>query len=343
MPDDKKMIEPIDAAFDDVAKRMVSPATPFDSNSKALAPVSVQSLAAPKQLKLDLGIEVEKVVGGIEMGVLENGIPYLTQRGLAEMTGAARRSIQEITEEWQEAQAIGVWRGRMTYFRDYLSKAGFDEPSLFIEIIKDGSPHYAYPDMVCMAMVEYFAFEAQRTNETAIANFRNLARYGLQKFIYDALGYVPEDPWKLFNARVSLLKDSVPAGYFSVFKESTGLVVDLINAGLPVNQHTVPDGSVGGTWGRYWTANSLAETFGERIDYPHYFPAEYPQSASNPQPAKAYPDAALPAFRQWFRAVYLTTKYPAYILKKSSILPGGTGEAKQLAAMYEPKGIVGPQ
>lgn len=341
MPDDKKIIEPIEADFDEVARKMVSPATPSGNNSNALAPVSGQSLAAPKQLKLDLGIEVEKVVGGIEMGVLENGIPYLTQRGLAEMTGAARRSIQEITEEWQEAQESDVWRGRMVYFREYLSKSGFDEPRLFIEISKDGTPHYAYPDMVCMAMVEYFAFEAQRTNETAIANFRNLARYGLQKFIYDALGYVPEDPWKLFNARVSLLKDSVPAGYFSVFKESTGLVVDLINAGLPVNQHTIPDGSVGGTWGRHWTANGLADRYGERIDYPHYYPSEYPQSASNPQPAKAYPDAALPEFRQWFRAIYLPTKYPVYILKKASLLPRGVDDARQLAAMYEPKAIEG--
>jgi hypothetical protein len=129
MPDDKKIIKPIDASFDEVAGKMVSPATPFGSNLKGLTAVSGQSLATPKQLKLDLGIEVEKVVGGVEMGVLENGIPYLTQRGLAVMTGAARRSVQEITEEWQEAQATGVWRGRMTYFRDYLSKAGFDEPN----------------------------------------------------------------------------------------------------------------------------------------------------------------------------------------------------------------------
>lgn len=46
--------------------------------------------ATPVQLKLDLGIEVEKEVAGIEMGVLENGIPYLTQRGLAAM---AKRGI----------------------------------------------------------------------------------------------------------------------------------------------------------------------------------------------------------------------------------------------------------
>jgi hypothetical protein len=342
VPKDEKIIEPIDANFDDVAKKVVTPATPLGSNSSDLPESQLPTPATPVQLKLDLGIEVEKVVGGIEMGVLENGIPYLTQRGLSEMAGAARSTIQELSQEWQKAQETDVWpKGRMQFYREYLVKSGFDEPSLYIEIQKDGSPHYAYPDAVCMAMVEYFAFEAQRTNETAISNYRNLARYGLQKFIYDALGYAPEDPWKLFNDRVSLLKDSVPAGYFSVFKESTGLMVDLINAGLSVNQHTIPDGSVGGTWGRYWTKNGLAAQFNDRIDYPHYYPAGWPQSASNPQAAKAYPDAALPVFREWFRTVYLPTKYPAYILKKAKLLAGGVEEAQQLASMYDPKAIGG--
>jgi len=314
-----KDIEPIDADFDAVAKSMVSPAGSFPNKNSSIPASSGQTPAGPRQLPLDLGIEVERVVGGIEMGVLENGIPYLTQTGLAEMSGAARSTIFEITQEWQQAQSTGVWpRGRTQFFRDYLSKSNFDEPNLFIEIIKDGSPHYAYPDVVCMAVVEYFAFEAQRINQTAITNYRNLARYGLQKFIYDALGYVPEDPWKLFNARVSLLKDSVPVGYFSVFKESTGLVVDLINAGLSVNQHTIPDSSVGGTWGRYWTGIDLAAKYGERIEYPHYYPAEYPQSASNPQKAWAYPNEAWAEFQDWLRTIYLPTQYPAYILKGTS-------------------------
>lgn len=296
--------------------------------------------ATPVQLKLDLGIEVEKVVGGIEMGVLENGIPYLTQRGLAEMSGAARSTIQELTQEWQDAQATGLFpRGRMQFFKDYLQSKGFDEPTLFIEINKGGSPHYAYPDIVCTAVIEYFAFEAQRTNETAVRSFRSLARYGLQQFIYDALGYAPEDKWKLFNARVSLLKDSVPAGYFSVFKETTGVVVDLINAGLPVNEHTIPDISVGIAWGSHWTTNSFDDHYGKRIHYPHYFPPEVPQSASNPQQAWAYPNDAWAEFQRWLRTVYLRTKYPAYILKKANSLPGGKAEAEALASMYEPKKI----
>lgn len=315
-----------------------TPATFFFKKVSRLAKEITLRPATPVQLKLDLGIEVEKVVGGIEMGVLENGIPYLTQRGLAAMSGAARSTIQEFTTEWQEAQASGVIpRGRMQFFSEYLLTKGFDEPNLFIEISKDGSPHYAYPDVVCMAVIEYFAFEAQRTNETAVKNFRALARFGLQQFIYEALGYSPEDKWKLFNARVSLLKDSVPSGYFSVFRETNGLVVDLINAGLPVNEHTIPDGSVGIAWGNHWTSNDFDHHFGDRIKYPHYYPSEFPQSASNPQGAWAYPNEAWAEFQRWFRAVYLPTKYPTYILKKANLLPGGKADAAKLAAMYEPK------
>lgn len=296
--------------------------------------------ATPVQLKLDLGIEVEKEVGGVEMGVLENGMPYLTQRGLAAMAGAARASIQELSQEWQQAQETGVIpRGRIQYFKDYLGSKGFDEPTLFMEISKDGSPHYAYPDVVAMAIIEYFAFEAQRTNETALKNFRGLARYGLQQFIYEALGYKPADKWHLFNSRVSLLQDSVPAGYFSVFRETTGLVVDLINAGLTVNEHTIPDGSVGIVWGRYWTASGFDDRFGKRIQYPHYYPHEYPQSRSNPQLAWAYPNDSWAEFQRWLREVYLRTKYPTYILSKHHILPGGKAEAIRLAGMYQPPAI----
>jgi len=166
---------------------------------------------------------MEKDVNGIEMGVLENGIPYLTQRGLATMAGAARSTIFEITREWEEGFNDPITPNtRLGFFKDYLFRNNYTEPQLYLVIEKDGSPHYAYPDIVCTAVVEFFAFEAQRTNETALANFRRLAGYGLQRFIYDALGYVPEDKWKHFNDRVSILKDSSPDGYFIVFNEITG-------------------------------------------------------------------------------------------------------------------------
>ncbi len=302
----------------------------------------IKSPAPPVQLPLDLGIEVERVVGGVEMGVLQNGIPFLTQTGLAGISGAARSTIFEITQEWAESfNTTELPKGRMKYFREYLAKNKYLEPQLYIEILKNGSPYYAYPDVVCMAFLEYFAFEAQKTNPTALSNYRNFARFGFQEFVYRALEYKPDDKWRLFNARVSLLQDKVPAGYFSVFKESSGVAVDLINAGLAVNQHTIPDSSVGGTWGPYWTKNNLASQFGERVNYPHYYPPEYPQSLSNPQPAWAYPNEAWPTFQNWLRTIYLPTKYPVYILKKADMLPGGKSEAARLAALYQPPTLPG--
>ncbi|WBO21998.1 hypothetical protein [Sphingomonas abietis] len=338
-----KDIEPIDASFDDVARKMVTPAPPLSSNNRQLVVKPGATPAPSAQLPLDLGIEVERTVGGVEMGVLQNGIPYLTQTGLANVSGAARATVFEITQEWEAAMTSGLIspRSRIAYFHDYLTKNGYNDPRLFIEIIKSGSPYYAYPDVVCMAFVEYFAFEAQKVNDTALTNYRHFARFGIQQFIYQALNYAPADPWKFFNARVSLLRDSVPVGYFSIFKESAGLTVDLINAGLTVNDHTIPDGSVGGTWGRYWTAQNLEHRFGPRIKYNHYYPSEFPQSASNPQEAWAYPNEAWAEYQRWFREVYLPTKYPAYILKKAYALPGGDDEAKKLASLYQPKAIEG--
>lgn len=130
--------------------------------------------ATYKQLPLDLGIEVEKDVNGIEMGVLENGMAYLTQSGLSAICGAARSAIQEITKEWEDNFGLDLQRGRSLYFSDYLRQAGYDEPTLFMEIQRNGSTHYAYPELVCMAFIEFFAFEAQRANDTALLNFRKL-------------------------------------------------------------------------------------------------------------------------------------------------------------------------
>jgi hypothetical protein len=293
--------------------------------------------ATPKQGVLDLGVEVERVVGGVEMGVLDNGIPYLTQRGLAAMAGAARSTIQEMTQEWQQAYQAGAFpKGRMSYFAEQFEKSGYNERSLYIEIIKDGSPYYAYPDVVCMAIIEYFAFEAQRTNDTALASFRGLARSGLQHFIYRALGYKPVDKWQLHHERVSLLKSSPPDGHWIVFNEISGLIVDLITAGLSVNGKVIPDISVGQAWALKWEEENYAVDFGNRKRFLHNYPPSYAQSASNPQPAWAYPDASLSEFRRWFRHEYLITKFPRYILTKANVLPGGKREAERISSMYQP-------
>lgn len=339
MPDDKKIIEPIDADFDAVARKIVTPATSFSKEINKMTAETGLTPATPKQGVLDIGVEIERVVAGVEMGVLENGMPYLTQRGLAEMSGAARSTLQELTQEWQEAHKTGIFSSkRMVWLRGYLSPKGYDEPQLFIEIRKDGSLQYAYTDVVCMAVIEYFAFEAQRTNATALAKFRSLARFGLQSFIYEALGYSPPDKWKYHHDRISILQGSAPEGYFIIFNEVSGMIIDLINADLSVNNKTIPDISVGMAWGDHWKTSNFDKTFGARMKYQHSYPDYYPQAASNPQPAWAYPNEALAEFRRWFRHEYLVTRFPRYILTKAHLL-GGQEQAKQIGALYQPKAI----
>ncbi|QND84576.1 Uncharacterized protein ChrSV_2350 [Chromobacterium vaccinii] len=292
--------------------------------------------AAIKQIPLDLGVEVQKDINGIEMGVLENGIPYLTQRGLSGITGVARSLIQTITKEWEDYYNDDViGKDRISFFKQYLFSNGYKEPTLHIETIQNGTVHYAYPDIVCMAFLEFYAFESRGSNTVAIENYRKFAAFGLRRFIFEALNYTPGDKWKYHHDRVSLLKDSAPAGYFTIFQEITGLVVDLISADLTVNHKTVPDISVGMAWGKYWKDNNLESQYGHRIQYEHNYPDYYPQSLSNPQSPNAYPDASLPIFRQWFRQVYLLTKFPTYILSKANLLPGGKGEALRIGAMYQ--------
>ena len=303
----------------------------------------MSELTPPKMIPLDLTVSVEATYQGIEMGVLQNGMPYLTQTGLAELCGLkSRTSISDIATEWAECQSHGVFtKGRMEFISSYLSQEGYNEPDLYISFIKNGSPTYAFPDVVCMAILEYYAFVSEQTasKTTAQQNYRTLARLGLRGYIYSALRYQPEDPWKPYHDRVSIMKSqgSVPDGYFIVFNEIAGLMVDLIHAGLAVNMYTVPDISVGLTWARFWKDENYSADFGGIVKCSHYYPDEFNQSGSNPQSINAYPNTALAAFRSWFKHVYLPTKFPKYILTKANLLSGGQDEALRIADNFKNK------
>lgn len=296
--------------------------------------------AIKKQFTLDLGVEVQRDVNGIEMGILENGIPFLTQRGLALATGAPRSAIQDISQEWiDHFDDAVITKDRISFIKEYLFTQGYTERSLYIETTREGKPHYAYPDVVCMAILEYYAFEAKSPNKQATDNYRSFAALGLRRFIYDSLNYTPGDKWQYHHERVSILNNAAPLGYFIVFNEITGLIVDLITADLTVNHKTIPDISVGQMWAKHWKEFNYGSIFGERVPCQHNYPDRYPQAKSNPQEASAYPNDALAEFRRWFRYDYLVTRFPEYILKKAPTLKGGKDEALKIGAMYAPKQI----
>lgn len=265
---------------------------------------------------------------GIEMGVLGDGTPFLTGRGLAVVCGVASKSILDWGEE---APRMGdKFRGGK--MAELLAAQGFEGDYFFQRITFRGQQANAYPDSVCMAFLEYYAFEAgKRSTEEAKNNYRILARKTLREFIYTTVGYDPQNivpaEWKHFHDRLTL--NSVPRGYFSVFSETAHIVVSAIREGLTVDSHTVPDISVGRVWSKYWNDQNLAKTYGNRIQYHHEYPDYFPQSEANKSIyAYLYPIDALGLFRKWLQMSYLPEKFPSYLKRKikQGVLPASSAE-----------------
>ncbi len=145
--------------------------------------------------------------------------------------------------------------------------------------------------------------------------------------------------WQFYIDRASLVNNSVPQNYFSVFKEAAPLMVTLIQSGVLVDDKTVPDISIGSHWATYWKKQELALDHGEPTNYLHFYPESYPQSVSNPQSVKAYPLSALSDFRIWLEGIYLPEKFPKYMLSKQKQGHIEAGTANKLIDAFSPKRI----
>ncbi|MBS1029235.1 hypothetical protein [Gluconobacter albidus] len=278
--------------------------------TKALAPAGAQG-----SLALTIAKEIE--VEGIGMGVLSDGTPYLTARGLAAFCGVHHSVIQDLGAEWAERGDLP----RIGRIKSLIEEQGISLEKPFIPISVAGSLHNAYPESVCMAVLEYYAFDSKQvSNSHAQTNYRRLARKSFRDFIYTQTGYSPTSSipaaWQQFHDRVSLAYNKVPDGYFSIFKEMSDMIVTLIQSGANIGSDFVPDISVGLTWSAYWKKSGLKDAHGDRREYIHSYPDYFPQAVSNPQKPYCYPDECLPAFRSWMREIYLPTKFPAYLEKK---------------------------
>lgn len=270
-------------------------------------------------LKLQVLRSVEVEGLSIEMGVLQDGTPFLSGRGLARACGISNSTLiewGEFTPQLGDSLRAGKM-AKLLAAQVYKSERFFIRVPNGIQFGKEATIS-AYPDAVCTAFLEYYAFEAGK--EEALQNFRILVRSQLRNFIYKATGYNPEQAveaiWKPFHDRHLLNK--IPAGYFSVFQETSGVTLRSIQNGLVVDSYTVPDISMGQAWSEYWKTNKLAEKYQkDRISYPHRYPDYFPQSVANGYiRAFIYPIYALPEFRQWLDEKYLVEKFPSYLQRK---------------------------
>lgn len=272
---------------------------------------------------------------GVAMGVLSDGTPYLHLRGLAKLCGIDSGMLSRLVGSWREERE----KPRGQRIVKLLEAQGFRGDTLHIMTMGPQGETPAYTDAVCMALLEYYAFDAkQGDSSTAQHNFRLLARTTFRQFIYKGCGYDPDahipEAWKVFHQRI-LLNDQMPMGYFSVFREMADLTVHMIKGGCEIDNHTVPDISVGMGWSNHWNKAGLARVHGERIKHPHFYPDWFPQAEANPVAAWIYPDSALRDFRQWLYAEYLKSegafhKYIGSKVQQGKVLPA-RAEALKIA------------
>ena len=288
----------------------------------------------PGQGELSLLVDKQIESDGIGMGVLRDGTPFLNQRGLARLCGVENRYIGLISSEWNSSTQSEKTRR----IQEILRERGESISVAAHEATYGGRKILAYPDNVCMAALEYYAFEAGLSGqETALRSYRKLASHGLRQFIYNQVGYVyrdVDDVWRIFKDRVSLTYDAVPVGYFGIFKELSGVIVTLGLQGLHIDENFVPDISVGQAWAKHWEDRCLSRLYGVRGTYRHYYPSYFPQSGSNPQLAACYPEAALGEFRRWVRQDYIGQgRFKAYLARKvhERLLPEGYVERAMIA------------
>jgi hypothetical protein len=312
---------------------------------KALAPKMASKEIGPKSTQGTLIPVMEKDVGGIGMGVLSDGTPYLNQRGLAALCGVQNAHIGTISSQWVEP----VQKPRITAVKTILEKAGFTPPSAaHIELTHEGRTHYCYPAEVCLAVLEYYAFDAGSNCQTeARDNFRLLAGSKLRELIYSQLGYDPTgrntDRLRKWHERISLNYQSAPRGFFHVFNEAHTIIYELIQAGAIIDEKFVVDISIGQHWSAHWASNGLNTDFGERARYPHNYPDDHPQARSNPQDSWCYPLSALGKFRQWLQDEYLEGgKFADYLKRKEAKGEIPPSVAELAIATLVPPQIEGP-
>jgi hypothetical protein len=263
-----------------------------------------------------LDIEKDTEQNGIGMGVLNDGTPYLNQRGLAAVCGVQNAHIGTISSQWNDPDE----KPRIATVKSILRKMGVQYSAAHIEINHAGQTHYCYPADVCLAVLEYYAFEAGTNCQTeARDNFRVLAGSKLRDLIYSQVGYDPTGAkrFEKWHERIALNYQSAPKGHFSVFNESHTIIYELILAGAEINEKFIVDISIGQCWSKFWVENNFDEQYGERLTWPHRYPDSHPQSKSNPQEAWCYPVSALGIFREWLQNDYLEGgKFASYLKGK---------------------------
>lgn len=249
--------------------------------------------------------------------------------------------IIRITASWLDSPL----KPREQKIRELVRAQGADDKVSFYAVIKSGTVYHAVAADVCMAILEYYAFDVRGNNDHAANIYRILARKDFNDFIYSQVGYNPtgaaDIAWKQFHDRVSLSYHTVPDEYFSLFKELADMFATLLKKIANISQKFVPDISVGVYWWKHLSSENVDNVYRHRIKYDHIYPPYFSQAASNPQPTYCYPDDALAEFRKWVRDVYIREKMPSCLGQKVRDEAISAPEASAAITAFAPRTRIG--
>lgn len=158
---------------------------------------------------------------GIEMGVMIDGTPFATASGLAQMCGVTPKSITDLGEFIVDALS----KPRGVKICELISRdKNFKGNKFFEKISYKNQIVNAYPDTVCMAVVQYYAFKADdNCTEKAQELAMLLMQTKFRDFVYALVGY--NRPKVAFSdytlSRIThhhtASNNPLPDGYFCLF------------------------------------------------------------------------------------------------------------------------------
>lgn len=140
---------------DNTGKKVGKASTRKPLSTHGLVPIPGQN-PSTHQEELNLTVHKEIEIDGIGMGVLNDGTPFLTGRGLARLCGVHSPRISEIQMDWNSGSQ------RVASIRRILDERGVPIPEQpYLEVNRaDNVAFYAYSDVICLAVLEYYAFDA---------------------------------------------------------------------------------------------------------------------------------------------------------------------------------------
>ncbi|ESQ90841.1 hypothetical protein ABAC460_08410 [Asticcacaulis sp. AC460] len=160
----------------------------------------------PSRAKAELTVATYAEVDGIGMGLLSNGEPYLTQRGLAALCGVQNAHIGNIGRDWDSGKP------RVAAIQERL---GFRRAQAHRVLSHDGHRLFAYDMAIAQAVLDYYALDVAKPE--AVRNRRRFADGALKSHVLKQFNAAPAPVEPLRFEPVAARDEEEPQGAIAIF------------------------------------------------------------------------------------------------------------------------------